>query len=357
MSISGHCTKPTAELSLGSGQRRHPFSLVDLQTRTVRYLRVSVTDRCNYRCTYCMPDAGVDPVDHSEVLSFAEIERLVRVFVGLGVRRVRLTGGEPLVRRGLPDLVARLAAIPGIEDLALTTNGHLLVDQAAALKAAGLDRLNVSLDTLDATRFTALTRRGNLSQVLAGLEAARTAGFKHTKLNAVVLRGLNDGEVTELADFAATEGYVLRFIEHMPFGGDGSWGPETFVAAADVRARLQQAYELWPEAASDAPGGGPATAWRGRRKDGLGPEVRLGFISAISESFCRSCNRVRLSSTGTLRECLSAGGVLSLRDMVRSGQADAEIAAAIRHSLAGKVSGHRFAAAVAALGPMSAIGG
>ena len=361
--------RPASSLRLAgdaAAPARNPFSLVDLQARRVRYLRVSLTDRCNYRCTYCMPADGVEVVPRAELLSFAEIEHLVRLFVGMGVRKVRLTGGEPLVRRDVAKLVERIARIDGVEDLSMTTNGHLLAPLAKPLRDAGLHRLNVSLDSLDAARFATMTRRGDLARVLAGLEAAKAAGFVRTKLNVVVLRGHNDQELVQLCDFAGTEGHVLRFIEYMPIGVDEHWGPASFVAAAEVRAILAQVYELTPDTDHGHPGGGPAVYWRARRRgtagasqdstpDGAG--VALGFIAAVSEAFCRLCNRVRLSPTGTLRECLSTGGVLSLRDMLRARRPDSEIEAAIGAALQGKVDGHRFDRAVPTLESMSAIGG
>ena len=335
---------------------RKPFSLVDLQAREVHYLRLSVTDRCNYRCTYCMPAEGVDVVPRAELLTFDEIEHLTRVFVGLGVRKVRITGGEPMVRRGITDLVGQLARIPGLEDLAMTTNGHLLASLAEPLRAAGLARLNVSLDTLNPQRFAQIARRDGLADVLRGLDAARAAGFASIKLNTVVMRGVNDDELGQLADFAAEHGFVARFIESMPIGAGASLTPESFVSAADMRARLAQTHELAQDLLHGHPGGGPARYWLARPRSG-GPVARIGFISAISERFCQLCNRVRLSSTGTLRECLSLAGELSLRDLLRAGTSDEAIAAAIATALNTKVDGHRFDAAVATPDSMSAIGG
>lgn len=359
MTVPGGCSTPVHALSIAGGASRNaqnPFKLVDLQSRTVKYLRVSVTDRCNYRCSYCMPAMGVDVVPRADLLTFGEIEHLVRLFVGLGIRKVRITGGEPLVRRDIVELVSRLAQVPGVEDLAMTTNGHLLPELAKPLRDAGLHRLNVSLDTLDEARFAEVTRRGSLQKVLAGLEAARAAGFQHTKINAVVLRGLNDHEVAGLCDFAAAEGHILRFIEYMPIGLDALWGPETFIPAAEIRQRLLPDWDIAVDPDARHPGGGPAVNWTGQRRGG-GPTLKLGFISAVSENFCRLCNRVRLSPTGTLRECLSTGGVLSLRDMLRAGRPDAAITSAIGLALAGKVDGHRFDAALQTGESMSAIGG
>lgn len=366
MSLPSPCHSPAA-LSIGGALGRtppssaglavNPFKLVDLQHRRVEYLRLSVTDRCNYRCTYCMPAEGAPLVGHSELLSFEEIVRLTKQFVSLGVRKVRLTGGEPLVRRGIVDLVAMLAEIPGILDLSMTTNGHLLAPLAAQLKAAGLTRLNVSLDTLRDQRFAQLTRQGQLRPVLDGIAAAQAAGFAHTKLNTVVLRGLNDDELSDLAVFAAEQQLILRYIEYMPIGVDDFWGPQTFLPVAAVREALGADWLLQPDPSASVPGGGPATRWTAQHRQRPELSARLGFIAAVSEKFCELCNRVRLSSTGTLRECLSTAGVLSLRDLLRQGADDDELRAAISQALSGKVDAHRFDLAQGTPEAMSSIGG
>jgi cyclic pyranopterin phosphate synthase len=362
MTVPSRCRStslPAADLAIAGAPAResfaNPFKLVDLQARRVEYLRVSVTDRCNFRCTYCMPADGVDVVPRAEILTFAEVQRLVQVFVGLGVRKVRVTGGEPLVRRDVVELVRGIAGIAGAHDLAMTTNGQLLPELAKPLRDAGLQRLNVSLDTLDPVRFRELTRQGEVASVLAGLDAADAAGFLHTKLNAVVLRGLNDGELGRLTEFAGDRGYVLRFIEYMPIGLDAAWGPQSFVPAAEMRVTLvREGWDLAPDPTAKHPGGGPAVHWRARKGR---HDVALGFIAAVSEKFCKLCNRVRLSATGILRECLSTAGTLSLRDMLRAGATDAELAQAATNALHGKVDGHRFDAAVQTREAMSSIGG
>ncbi len=360
-STTGGQTVPGSALSLGGADRVargvNPFSLVDLQARKVEYLRVSVTDRCNYRCTYCMPAEGAQLVPRPELLDFDEITALVRVFVSLGVRKVRLTGGEPLVRRGIVQLVEQLAAIDGIDDLSMTTNGHLLADLAAPLRSAGLQRLNVSLDTLDPAKFARVTRQGSLDAVLRGLDAAAAAGFAHTKINAVALRGLNDDELPALCAFAADRQVILRFIEYMPIGVDQFWSADTYLPVAEIRARIAADWQIAPVQASDLPGGGPARHWVGHSRQVAGRTVQLGFIAAVSEKFCRLCNRVRLSSTGTLRECLSAAGTVSLRDLLRAGASPATLRSAIGDALAGKVDAHRFDGSVQTWEPMSAIGG
>ena len=353
LSISGR-PDPTERLS-----KAEPFSLVDLQSRVVRYLRVSVTDRCNYRCRYCMPAEGVQVLPRDELLNFDEITRLVRVFVGLGVRRVRLTGGEPLVRRGIVELVERIASIDGVEDLAATTNAHLLPELAGPLRRAGLQRLNVSLDSLDPKVFAEMTRHGDLATVLQGIEAATDAGFENIKINTVVLRGHNDDGLDAMLRFAAEQGHVLRLIEYMPIGVDDAWGPETFISAEEMRGSLEERWHFEAGVAASVSGGGPARYWRAhpRSVEVASAPVEVGFITAISDHFCAQCNRVRLSPMGTLRECLSSAGTLSLRDMVRAGQDDDAIADAIQAALLGKVDGHRFGDGVGTFESMSAIGG
>lgn len=363
LSTPGECLTPVGVLSISGGApdaratvAREPFSLVDLQRRVVRYLRLGLTDRCNYRCTYCMPAEGVPTLARPELLTFDEIERLVRVFVSLGIDRVRLTGGEPLLRRGVATLVQRLSAIEGLADLAATTNAHLLTRLAEPLRAAGLRRLNVSLDSLDPRVFAALTRKGDLATVLAGLDAADRAGFTGTKLNAVVLRGINDGEVGDLISFAATRGYQLRLIEYMPIGLDDLWGPETFVSGAEMRDAVAAQWAMEP-LAQEGGVGGPARPWLASARDGSGRTTQVGFITAVSDHFCTTCNRVRLSPEGTLRECLSSRGRISLRDMLRGGADDAEVAQTIVAALGGKVDGHSYQDEGHTRESMSAIGG
>lgn len=328
-------------------QPRAPRPLVDGHRRSVRYLRLSVTDRCSYRCRYCMPAEGVDFVPRGQLLTFEEIETLVRCFVRLGVERVRLTGGEPLLRRDLASLVARIAALDGIRDVAMTTNAARLATAAAPLAAAGLTRLNVSLDTLRPERFIELTRTGKLDRVLAGLEAAREAGLRPLKLNAVVVRGFNDDELGDLVRFAAARDLVLRFIEYMPIGLDGFWSDKTFVSVAEMLERLAPAWDVG-EPIGYGPGAGivgqgPAV-YRDLSPRGGGPAVRVGFVTALSDNFCAGCNRVRLTATGTLQECLAFPGRLSLRDALRAGAADDDLVTLIADALWAKGAGHRFEA-------------
>ncbi|MDG1481698.1 MAG: GTP 3',8-cyclase MoaA [Myxococcota bacterium] len=307
------------------------MALTDKYGRVHTYLRVSVTDRCNYRCVYCMPAEGMSWVPRKELLTYEEIARIVRVFADLGIRQVRLTGGEPTMRADITQLIAALKATPGIDDLAMTTNGHTLPRLAPALAAAGLTRLNVSIDSLRPDRFAALTRNGNLERVLAGIEAARTAGLTPIKLNAVLLAGENDDEIFDLVEYAAAaQGDLqLRFIEYMPF--EARW--HRCVPAAEVRRRLATRYTL--TRTPDKIGGGPSREWR-IAENGL----NIGFISPLSHKFCDSCNRLRLMVDGHLRTCLAHEDTPSLRDIIRKGATDAALAASIRTMVLGKPDGH-----------------
>jgi cyclic pyranopterin phosphate synthase len=321
-------------------------ALVDPQRRVVDYLRISVTDRCNYRCAYCIPEDGAAHVTRADVLSFEEIAALARVFVGLGVRRLRLTGGEPTVRRELPVLARMLRDIPGVDDLSLSTNGHLLPELAAPLRAAGVDRLNVSVDSLDAARFARLTGRGELGRVLAGLEAARAQGFASIKLNTVAVKGFNDDELGALCAFAWERGFVPRFIEQMPMAAGQTYVPGELLAAAEIRSRVVAAFpgaRLAPDEGGPARGAGPARYHRlVEAGDAPGaPARRFGIISAMTEHFCDACNRLRLSASGALHACLAHDDAVDLRGPLRAGGAPA-VATAIRAALEKKRDGHEF---------------
>lgn len=283
-------------------------ALVDRFGRQHTYVRVSVTDRCNYRCVYCLPAEGVQWMPRAHLLRYEELVRIVRVMVSMGVRRVRLTGGEPTVRRDLPDLVAALAAIPGLDDLSLTTNGDRLAAMAGPLARAGLHRVNVSVDSLDPERFARITRGGRLEAVLDGIAAARAAGLRPIKINMVVMEGENDDEVVDLARWAwaHADDTVLRYIEYMPF--EARWHRNT--AAARIRERLAALGPVEP--LEERLGGGPARYWR------VGP-LTVGFIAPITEHFCATCNRLRLSADGHLRTCLAHEDNPNLRDLVRGG--------------------------------------
>ncbi len=311
-------------------------ALVDGFGRVADDLRVSVTDRCNFRCTYCMPAGGLEWLPRSEVLSFEEITRLVGVFVGLGVRTVRLTGGEPLLRRGLDELVAQLSAA-GVTDLSMTTNGFLLASKANALAAAGLRRINVSVDSLLRHRFKAMTRRDALDSVMEGLAAAGRAGMAPMKLNCVVIRGTNDDEIVDFARFARTTGYEARFIEFMPLDADEDWSRDQVVPSEEVLAAIDQAYPLVAVGTFAE----PAQVYR--FADGAPGSV--GVIPSVTAPFCASCNRVRITADGQFRTCLFSLGETDLRAMLRAGAGDDEIAEAIRHAVGGKWAGHAIGAA------------
>ena len=308
--------------------------LIDSFGRVHTNLRVSVTDRCNARCFYCMPDEHVAFAPRSDVLTFEEIERFVRVAARLGVSKIRLTGGEPLVRAELPTLVEKLAAVPGIEELALTTNGMLLAQQAATLAAAGVARVNISIDTLREDVFEKITRRKGLDRVLAGIFAARESGFRKIRLNAVVIRGLNDSEIVPLGQFAREHRFELRFIEFMPLDADGNWHTDQMVTGATVRRELERAFcPLVPIERTDP--SQPAVDFR--FADGQGT---IGFINPVSVPFCGDCNRVRLLATGKVRNCLFSTVDWDARGLIRSGASDEQLAALIVDCVQGKKAGH-----------------
>lgn len=284
--------------------------LVDRFGRQVTYLRLSVTDRCDFRCVYCMAE-DMTFLPRDQVLSIEEMARIARVFVGLGVRKIRLTGGEPLVRRGLVDLSSRIAALPGLDELCMTTNGGRLTEFAPSLAAAGVKRVNISLDSLDPERFRRLTRTGRLDNVLAGIEAARDAGFKRIKLNAVILNGRNDDEVADLVRFALERQLDISFIEEMPLGVITEHSRhEVFCSSEEIRDLLAPVFPLEP-IPDDS--GGPSRYYRVP-----GHDSRIGFISPHSENFCAACNRVRLTAEGRLLLCLGNEHSVDLRAVVRA---------------------------------------
>ena len=322
--------------------------LVDAQRRRIRYLRLSLTERCNFACSYCSPQGGGE----AEAMTRADVARLVRVFAGMGVERVRLTGGEPTLRRDLLDVVRDVAATPGIQEIALTTNGHLLERLAAPLRQAGVSRLNVSLDTLHADRLARLSgRAASLPRIVAGLDAAGRAGFASIKLNAVVLRGVNEDELAALARFGWRHGAIVRFIELMPFGAEGAPVP-----TSEVKDLLRvQGVRLYPDATR---GWGPARHMRGESGEGAERlEGLLGFIGAMTESFCEDCNRVRIAADGALRACLGGRDRLELLPLLRDGVDDASVAALIREALLRKGAQHDMAAQRGQLLPMIRVGG
>jgi len=308
--------------------------LVDRLGRMHTNLRVSVTDRCNIRCFYCMPAENVVFQPREQLLSFEEIERFVRVAVSFGVNKVRLTGGEPLVRSDLHRLVNRLANVPGIDDLALTTNGLLLVEQAAELKAAGLERLNISLDTLDENTFQRIARRPGLQRVLDGISAAQQEGFEKIRLNAVAIRNLTEKEIVPLAEFARTHALELRFIEFMPLDADGDWNHDDVLTGSTLRQLLEAAFcPLEPVQRPDP--SQPAMDFR--FADGGGT---IGFINPVSEPFCDNCNRLRLTAEGQVRNCLFSTVEWDARELLRGGGTDKQIAELVRACVAAKKPGH-----------------
>jgi cyclic pyranopterin phosphate synthase len=326
-------------------------SLIDGFGRPHNNLRISVTDRCNLRCTYCMPE-DVTFLDKDELLSFEEMAEFVRVAAPLGIDKVRLTGGEPLLRRDLHVLVEMLSAIPGIRDIGLTTNGLLLAAQAQALFDAGIRRINVSLDTLDPGRFRTLARREGLDLVLAGLAAAKSVGFERIKVNAVILRGVNDVDIAPLGQAARDHGWELRFIECMPIGAE-PWERQKAVLAHEILDVLER--EIGPlRPADDYDPHAPAMDFQ--FADGRG---RVGFIASISRPFCRQCNRLRLTAEGKLRNCLFALDEIDIKSLLRPTIDAAGLATAIRRNVADKWEGHEINTArfVKPLRTMHAIGG
>lgn len=308
--------------------------LVDRFGRAHTNLRVSVTDRCNIRCFYCMSDEHVEFKPREEILSYEEIERFVAVVARMGVNKIRLTGGEPLVRSDLPQLVERLAAIGGIDDLALTTNGILLTEHAAALKQAGLRRVNISLDALSEATFRRIARRDGLDRVLSGIEEAQRVGFEKIRLNAVAIRGITEAEIVPLAGFARQRGLELRFIEYMPLDADGAWQGEQVLSGEEIRDLL--AAEFGPLAPADRPDRSqPATDFAYADGRGL-----VGFINPVSQPFCGDCNRLRLTADGKVRNCLFSLTEWDARAMLRSGRTDAELAEMVRQCVAAKKPGH-----------------
>jgi GTP 3',8-cyclase len=327
--------QPLAPRPAGWGDEGLP-QLEDARGRAITYLRLSVTDRCDLACIYCMPPAGEE--EHSvrrDLLCFEEAARLVGVFAAMGVRRVRFTGGEPLVRKDVVRLVDLVHRSTGLRDLALTTNATRLAELAGPLRAAGLEGVNVSLDSLDAERFGAVTRGGDLERVLLGLRAAREVGLT-VKLNIVPMRGVNDAELERLVDFAWAMGATPRFIELMPLGEGAKLDPSMRMSAAEVAARLSG--RLRGELRGAGAHQGPARYMDAA--DGSGR--RVGFITAMSDEFCESCNRVRVTARGDVRACLADRRATSLRDVMRAGGSDADVAWAVLGSLGAKAPGHRF---------------
>jgi cyclic pyranopterin phosphate synthase len=297
--------------------------LRDAYNRPVKDLRISVTDRCNYRCTYCMPLDEYVWINRHEILTFEEIARLARLFVGLGVNKIRITGGEPLVRKDLHRLIGMLNSLDGVDDLCLTTNGSLLSEQIEELAAAGLKRINVSVDTLDAEKFKRITKRGDLSRVIDGLHEAKRLGLAPIKINAVVERGLNDDDIIPLVEYARENGFSMRFIEYMDVGNSNDWISEKMVSKKEILERISARYPLRQIGRE----GGSAPAVDYEFTDGLG---EVGVIASVTEPFCSSCTRARLTADGKLVTCLFSDLGHDLKTMMRSGASDEQLLEVIR---------------------------
>jgi cyclic pyranopterin phosphate synthase len=327
--------------------------LIDRFGRVHTNLRISVTDRCNIRCFYCMPAENVQFMDRKDLLSFEEMERFVRIAVPMGLTKIRLTGGEPLVRHDLHILVRKLAAIPQIHDIGLTTNGILLADQAQDLYDAGLRRINVSLDALDPVKFKEITRREGYEKVLEGIKAAQRVGFSPVKVNAVAVRGLTEEEIVRFGHFARETGVEIRFIEFMPLDADNAWEREKVLFAHEILEKLSS--EIMPLVpCSNQDPHAPATEFQ--FEDGVG---KIGIIASVSQPFCMSCDRFRITADGKLRNCLFSLEETDVRGMLRGGTSDSEIADAIRSSIAAKKEGHEINTAryIQPERPMYSIGG
>ena len=310
-----------------------PTSLVDGFGRVHRDLRISVTDRCNFRCTYCMPAEGLDWMAREDLLTYEELTRVARVCVErFGFNGIRLTGGEPTVRANLPVLIEQLSSL-GV-DLSLTTNGTTLTNLAPALVSAGLERINISLDSLKRERFEQITRRDELDKVLEGIDAAVGAGLAPVKINCVVMRGVNDDEIVDFARFGRERGVTVRFIEFMPLDAQGEWTNEQVVTKAEIVAAIGNVFPLEPVAERESD---PAARWR--YVDGGG---EFGVIPSVTEAFCESCDRVRLTADGMLRHCLFATRELDLRTLLRNGASDGDLAAAITAEVGAKWAGHQI---------------
>ncbi len=308
--------------------------LKDNYHRTIDYLRVSITDRCNLRCIYCMPSGGLIPIEHKEILRYEEIIRVIRIAAKIGVRKIRITGGEPLVRRNVVYFIASIKNIPGIEDLSLTTNGILLSRYAEELKSAGLDRVNVSLDTLKPERYREITRSGDLSLVLKGIEAIEKVGLNPIKINMVPICGVNSDEIEEFARLTLKAAYQVRFIEYMPFGSEDMWSPEKFISTEEIKSIVEGIGPLIPAKLRKS---GPARYFRFENAPGV-----IGFISPISNHFCNECNRLRLTADGKLRPCLFSETEIDLKPALRGGSSDDEIERLIKLSIEVKPEGHNI---------------
>jgi cyclic pyranopterin phosphate synthase len=319
------------------------MELKDRQQRNITYLRLSVTDRCNYRCFYCMPPVGVPLNHYKDILTFEEIIRVVRCFVALGVHKIRITGGEPLTRKDITRLIRMIKDVEGVQELAMTTNGSRLAEFAGPIREAGVERLNISLDTLDPEKFKKISLCGNIDDVLQGLEAARRAGFSQIKVNTVGMKNLNDTELTDIARFTFEKGFTLRLIELMPTGNYDPSTDHLYLRSFEMMEILGTAFRLTPLERKDS-WAGPAVMYRAEHlgKEPVIPGGIIGFIDPLSHAFCADCNRVRLSTDGAIRPCLASNVSFPLREKLRSGASDADIMGAIRWAIRQKPDRHNF---------------
>jgi len=334
--------------------------LKDNFQRTIDYMRISITDRCNLRCIYCMPSEGLVPMKHKDILSYEEIVRILRIAVRIGVRKVRITGGEPLIRKNVSHLISLIKNIDDIEDLSLTTNGITLAGCAQEIADAGLKRVNISLDSLRADRYREMTRGGELDSVLKGIDSAERAGLVPVKINMVPMRGFNDDEIGDFAQLTMKASYQVRFIEFMPFGKENMWNPEYFISAEDIKSHVEKFGELHPVRLRRS---GPARYYAFDGAAGV-----LGFISPLSNHFCGKCNRLRLTADGKLRPCLFSETEIDIKTAIRNDAPDNEIERLIKLAIQVKPEGHNMRIQDTKLGkllrdggdykrPMSKIGG
>lgn len=312
--------------------------MLDRYNREINYLRVSVTDRCNLRCNYCMPKEGLSLLGHDDILKYEEISRIVRIAVSMGISKIRITGGEPLVRRGVVDFIASLSATVGLSDISLTTNGTLLEAFAAKLFAGGVKRINISLDSLNAEKYTLITRGGDLSAVLSGIDEVRRIGFSPIKINIVAIKGFNDNEILDFAKLSIDKPYQIRFIEFMELGHAALDHSSQYLSNTLVREIINGIYPLEPVNSKRHKGDGPAKIYR--IADGAG---EIGFISPLSHQFCHSCNRLRLTADGHLRVCLLSDNEVDLKGPLRDGCSDADLADLIKKAIAKKPINHDLA--------------
>lgn len=326
--------------------------LIDTYNRKIDYIRISVTDRCNLRCIYCMPSDGVREITHSEILTYEEIIRILSIATNLGIKKVRITGGEPLVRKGLPYLIKTISNLGAIEEISLTTNGVLLKRFAKELKEAGLNRLNISLDSMDPKRYEEITKGNNLSDVWEGIRAAEELGFSPIKINMVPIRGFNDNEIKEFAALTFNKPYHIRFIEFMPTGAKDIWSKEKYISTKELKEAISELGELKP--IKNEWGSGPAKNFKLLNAKGV-----IGFISAVSDHFCAGCNRLRLTSDGKLRPCLFSDSEIDLKKALREGCDDDELQRLLLLGLQIKPEKHNINESDpnAIERPMSAIGG